>query len=219
MFDCILLMAGNGSRCGLGYNKIKHEINNKPLYQYSLEKFLEIPECNNIIIVSSNEDYNDFIQLQSEKIKVVVGGDTRSKSVLNGIKHSNAKTVIIHDAARPNVQIKDILNVYEFSKNNDSVSLGVKVKDCIRCVNDDSYTLERSDLWQVQTPQALNKELLLKGLENKRKPGNPLAKFSNKKELTELEKLQYENLLLRIENERLKKGYTSEEADLAKQKK
>lgn len=59
----------------------------------------------------------------------------------------------------------------------------------------------------------------LKGLENKRKPGNPLSKFSNKKELTELEKLQYENLLLRIENERLKKGYTSKEADLAKQKK
>ena len=59
----------------------------------------------------------------------------------------------------------------------------------------------------------------LKGLENKRKPGNHLARFSSKKELTELEKLQYENLLLRIENERLKKGYTSEEADLAKRKK
>ena len=34
-----------------------------------------------------------------------------------------------------------------------------------------------------------------------------------------LEKLKYENLLLRIENERLKKGYTSKEADLAKRKK
>ena len=59
----------------------------------------------------------------------------------------------------------------------------------------------------------------LKGLENQRKPGNKLAKFSRRKELTELEKLQYENLLLRIENERLKKGYTSKEADLAKRKK
>ena len=59
----------------------------------------------------------------------------------------------------------------------------------------------------------------LKGLENKKKPGNKLAKFSRRKELTELEKLQYENLLLRIENERLKKGYTSKEADLAKRKK
>ncbi len=45
------------------------------------------------------------------------------------------------------------------------------------------------------------------GLENKKKPGNPLAKYSNKKQLSEIEKLEYENMKLRIENERLKKGY------------
>ena len=45
------------------------------------------------------------------------------------------------------------------------------------------------------------------GLENKKKPGNPLCKYSNKKNLTDIEKLQYENMKLRIENERLKKGY------------
>ena len=45
------------------------------------------------------------------------------------------------------------------------------------------------------------------GLENKKKPGNPLCKYSNKKTLTDIEKLQYENMKLRIENERLKKGY------------
>jgi len=44
-------------------------------------------------------------------------------------------------------------------------------------------------------------------LENKKKPGNPLAKYCNKKELTQIEKLEYENMKLRIENERLKKGY------------
>jgi transposase-like protein len=44
-------------------------------------------------------------------------------------------------------------------------------------------------------------------LENKRKPGNPLMKYSKRKELSELEKLEYENMKLRIENERLKKGY------------
>ena len=46
-----------------------------------------------------------------------------------------------------------------------------------------------------------------KGLENKIKPGNPLAKYMRKKELTDIEKLQYENMKLKIENERLKKGY------------
>ena len=44
-------------------------------------------------------------------------------------------------------------------------------------------------------------------LENSKKPGNPLSKYSRKKELTEIEQLEYENMKLRIENERLKKGY------------
>lgn len=48
------------------------------------------------------------------------------------------------------------------------------------------------------------------GLENKKKPGNLLSKYSNKKTLSELEKLEYENMKLRIENERLKKGYLVE---------
>ena len=53
-------------------------------------------------------------------------------------------------------------------------------------------------------------ELGEKGLENKKKPGNPLIKYSAKKNLTEIEKLEYENMKLRIENERLKKGYLVE---------
>ena len=47
----------------------------------------------------------------------------------------------------------------------------------------------------------------LNGLENNKKPGNPLSKYMNKKNLTEIEKLEYENMKLRIENELLKKGY------------
>ena len=59
----------------------------------------------------------------------------------------------------------------------------------------------------------------IEGLQNKRKPGNPLAKYSNRKNLTELEKLEYENMLLRIENERLKKGYTEKDVIIAKSSK
>ena len=57
------------------------------------------------------------------------------------------------------------------------------------------------------------KDYLEKGedsLMNQKKPGNPLMKYSAKKNLTELEKLEYENMKLRIENERLKKGYIVE---------
>ena len=54
------------------------------------------------------------------------------------------------------------------------------------------------------------KEYLEKGeqtLEPKRKPGNPLCKYTNRKNLTEKEQMEYEIMKLRIENERLKKGY------------
>lgn len=43
-------------------------------------------------------------------------------------------------------------------------------------------------------------------LENQKKPGNPLSKYMNRKHLTQMETLQFENIKLRIENERLKKG-------------
>ena len=45
----------------------------------------------------------------------------------------------------------------------------------------------------------------IEGLTSKKKPGNSLTKYSNKKNLTEMEQLQYENMKLRIENERLKR--------------
>ena len=48
------------------------------------------------------------------------------------------------------------------------------------------------------------------GLRNKIKPGNPLSKYQNRKQLTDLEQLQFENMKLKIENERLKKGYIVE---------
>lgn len=47
----------------------------------------------------------------------------------------------------------------------------------------------------------------LNGLENKRKPGNPMCSLMRRKNLTDIEKLELENMKLRIENERLKKGY------------
>ena len=45
----------------------------------------------------------------------------------------------------------------------------------------------------------------IEALENKRKPGNPLSKYLRRKSLTPTEQLEYENMKLKIENERLKK--------------
>lgn len=47
----------------------------------------------------------------------------------------------------------------------------------------------------------------IEGLKNKKNPGNPLAKYSQRKNLSKEEQLEYENMKLKIENELLKKGY------------
>lgn len=81
-----------------------------------------------------------------------------------------------------------------------------------------SLMLEGKTAWDIEREFKINHSVSSKwlqkyndfgeqGLVNKKKPGNPMAKYSNKKNLNELEKLELENMKLRIENERLKKGY------------
>ena len=73
-------------------------------------------------------------------------------------------------------------------------------------------------IWEITRETEINSGLLyawikkyreygMEGLKNQKKPGNPLSKYQNKKELTKEERLEYENMKLRIENELLKKGY------------
>lgn len=82
--------------------------------------------------------------------------------------------------------------------------------------------LDGKSCWSIEREEGINHSVTSKwlekyikfgidGLENKKKPGNPLCKYSNKKKLTDIEKLEYENMKLRIENERLKKGYLMKE--------
>ena len=69
------------------------------------------------------------------------------------------------------------------------------------------YDIERKYNISHSLAGKWRKDYLEKGedsLINQKKPGNPLCKYSNKKNLTEIERLQYDNMKLSIENERLK---------------
>ena len=75
-------------------------------------------------------------------------------------------------------------------------------------------------VWYTQLSRWLKiyRERGVEGLANSKKPRNPLIKYQAKKVLTEYEKLEYENMKLRIENARLKKGYSTEEVMAIRQK-
>jgi len=58
----------------------------------------------------------------------------------------------------------------------------------------------------------------ISGLENKRKPGNPIAALHTSKSLTEIERMRLELMQKDIEIQRLKKGYSKKEVDQAHEK-
>lgn len=78
-----------------------------------------------------------------------------------------AKYVLIHDGARPCITQKIISDSIETVKKYAACTVGVPVKDTIKIVDYDQMgvdTPDRSKLWQIQTPQSFDRELLLEAV-------------------------------------------------------
>ena len=81
------------------------ELGSKKVFQYSLDKFLEYDFE---VICVTKEEYKHYLEGYLDKIKIVIGGNTRQESVYNGLLACNNDYVMIHDAARPFVSNKII---------------------------------------------------------------------------------------------------------------
>ena len=100
--------------------------------------------------------------------KIIDGGATRSISVFNGLKELDDDTelVLIHDGARPLVSEALVEESIKSCYDEAAVIAAVPVKPTIKRVSpQDHYveaTLNRSMLWEVQTPQVFRKDVILK---------------------------------------------------------
>lgn len=180
--DAILLMAGTGSRTLLPYNKAIYSINQIPLYMYSLIKFNQVPEIENIYLVVNENDYDVVLNEVSQNYPstfVVIGGQTRSESVKCALKRlSKNNDVIIHDCARPLVSVEDIKTLIQTS--NFIGTLYHKSFDTVKEVSTSVRTLNRDNLFMITTPQYFNKELINEILANDVSYTDELQLFENK---------------------------------------
>lgn len=171
MNGVVIVAAGTGSRMNMGINKQFIKLEGKEIIAYTIEKFYNNSNIEDIVVVVK-EDESDFFKKEIldkynfKNIKIAYGGKERQDSVYNGLKLLDKKchVVLIHDGARPFVSDKIIDNCIEEAKNHKAVVVGVPVKDTIKVIDKDKYiadTPNRSVLWAVQTPQTFDYNILI----------------------------------------------------------
>ena len=149
MVSVILMMAGSSSRMNSNENKLFLELGDKKVFQHSLDKFLEFGL--EVICVIKEENIKYLVDYL-DKVKVVIGGNTRQESVYNGLCACNNDYVLIHDAARPFISkniIEDCLNAINQDKN---FLVAAPSKDSIY-LKTPLQTLNRDNVCLAQTPQ------------------------------------------------------------------
>lgn len=159
MISVVLLMAGRGTRMGLNENKILLKLGDKPLFMYSLEKFLK--HNFEVVCVINENDKDKIVPILPKNVKYVLGGKERGDSVLNGIRETTGDYLLIHDAARPFISDSLINEIIEKKKDNRCILAYLPVVDTIKENGNKLKTLDRSKLIKAVTPQAGPRMLLL----------------------------------------------------------
>ena len=168
----IIAAAGLGKRMRSDMPKQYMKIEGKPMVAKTAEVFAASDFIDVICIVTA-KDYVEKCRsmfADCEKVKaVVMGGKERQDSVacgLRALKNGGADTefdyVMIHDAARPYVTDGLIGDSLEKAAAIGACTAAVPVKDTIRYKN---MTLERNELYAVQTPQTFEKTIITEAYE------------------------------------------------------
>ena len=167
--SAIVLAAGKGERFKSRISKPLFYINAKPLIIYSLAALARNRSIREIIVVANRSNQKELLrkikQYRISKVsKVVLGGLRRQDSVQNGLRQvsAHADTVLIHDGARPFIDQKILDRVIKEALLSGAAIVGVPVKATIKQVTGRyvEKTLDRSRIWEVQTPQVFAIKLI-----------------------------------------------------------
>jgi len=161
--SAIITAAGSGRR--FGEAKQFKKLHGKPLYQYSLDTFIKSRLFDEIILVIPNSNQEkvqkEIKRKYSSQVSLVIGGSDRQDSVKNAIQNSNPNIdlVVIHDAARPFITTTLIEKCISACETSDGAIIAMQPHDTIKFSKDNivEKTIDRSNIWMAQTPQAFNK--------------------------------------------------------------
>ena len=171
----IIAAAGSSSRMGTGVDKQFVILAGKPVLWHTINVFKQLPQIRQILVTVSPGNAERVATLLHQTLtgvpwQIVPGGAERQDSVRNALKlvSPSVELVLVHDGARPFVEPTCVLKSMQAAAETGAAVVAVPVKDTIKLADAAGgvkQTLDRSSLWQVQTPQTFRRELLLKAHE------------------------------------------------------
>lgn len=150
-----------------------------PVLAHTLARFDACSMIDKIVVVVPYDQVEavkaDIIDAYGfSKVEAVVpGGDTRQDSVYQGFLAlpEGIDLVVVHDGVRPLVSVATIEAVVEAAQEYGSSIAAVSVRDTLKRVENGviQETIDRSRVWQAQTPQAFSRDILAEALARARK--------------------------------------------------
>jgi len=167
----VLLGAGKSNRFKNKNLKQNITINKKRIIDYSRDFFNKYFKESNIYIV-----INKRVIIKKKKINenILLGSSSRVKSLLCALEHiydNNLQTkyILIHDVARPVLNINNINNLINSIRPGiDGSTLGYPLTNAIKEVSSRSIrsSINKQKLWSAFTPQLFRSDKLYKSLKN-----------------------------------------------------
>ena len=172
-FFAVIVAGGSGTRMNAPLPKQFMLLNGKPVMMHTINSFVYSPQKPEIVVVLNEQYFDIWKQLCEEHqfttpYQLVAGGKTRFESVKNALNIINEVSVIaIHDAVRPLITTAIITKAYEQALADGNAVVAVPSKDSVRLqkVNENSQSLNRSEIFLVQTPQTFQSAILKKAYE------------------------------------------------------
>lgn len=109
----------------------------------------------------------------SDEVVLVAGGSTRQQSIGNGLELVESDRVVVHDAARPLVAKELVRRVLKALNDADAVVTAVVLDETVKKVSDGVVvnTVDRADLYRIQTPQAFHTPVLRRAHQSAHRDG------------------------------------------------
>ncbi len=158
----VVAAGGSGARFGTG-NKLLEYLAGKPVLIHSLAAFAKACPGSSIVVPSPSDLKGRFAELAAEflpgaMISFVDGGNTRMRSVFNGLLAlpTTAEFAAVHDAARPLAGARLITDCIRTARRLGSAVAARRATDTVKRADSRCLvleTLDRERLWFIETPQ------------------------------------------------------------------